>query len=362
MTASPRSRDEGTVLAVTALAILTLVGIAAFAVDLGMYYTARAEAQRAADAAALAGAGHLIVDRDGGRVRAEAQSYAARNLVHGTAALLEDGDVTVDLDAFEVHVTLHRTEARGNPIPTVFARVLGIDHMDLVARAAARADPATAANCLVPIALPDRWHNEGTFQWDPDEGDYYQKPAPDGSGTGYVLPRDLGTTILLKGADGSASSFEPGWWYLWQPGSGPGAAHLDEYVTSCPNPDVIRRKGDWVTDKGGVQQSIVRAFQKVIDRDPGAYWSEECDCVRNSNSSQSPRVRGIPLFDPTTYVKTSNAGNFQIVDFAGVFIEAIESDPLGQQVIRGRLMGVSGFDPVGDPGAASLVRVARLIE
>jgi Putative Flp pilus-assembly TadE/G-like len=51
--------ERGTVAVTVALALTVLLGIAALVVDVGLSWAARAKAQTAADAAALAGAGRL---------------------------------------------------------------------------------------------------------------------------------------------------------------------------------------------------------------------------------------------------------------------------------------------------------------
>jgi hypothetical protein len=59
MTREAGAGERGTVAVTVALALTVLLGIAALVVDVGLSWAARAEAQTAADAAALAGAGRL---------------------------------------------------------------------------------------------------------------------------------------------------------------------------------------------------------------------------------------------------------------------------------------------------------------
>lgn len=59
MTREGGAGERGTVAVTVALALTVLLGIAALVVDVGLSWAARAEAQTAADAAALAGAGRL---------------------------------------------------------------------------------------------------------------------------------------------------------------------------------------------------------------------------------------------------------------------------------------------------------------
>jgi Flp pilus assembly protein TadG len=52
----PRSRERGVTIALVAVAMVSIIGMAALSIDIGTLYQAKAEAQRAADAAALAAA------------------------------------------------------------------------------------------------------------------------------------------------------------------------------------------------------------------------------------------------------------------------------------------------------------------
>src|SRR5690242_7413525 len=55
-----RISERGSTLVIVAAAMVGLLGVCAIAIDLAGYYLARAEAQRAADAAALAGASAFV--------------------------------------------------------------------------------------------------------------------------------------------------------------------------------------------------------------------------------------------------------------------------------------------------------------
>ena len=72
-----RARGErGQILLVVILALVALLGIAAFAIDVGYAYYAKRQLQSATDAAALAGAQDLP---NAAMATATAQSYAAAN-------------------------------------------------------------------------------------------------------------------------------------------------------------------------------------------------------------------------------------------------------------------------------------------
>src|SRR5664279_4980316 len=68
--------ERGQVLAIVALALVALLGISAFAIDVGYAYYAKRQLQSATDAAALAGAQDLP---NGTSAVATATTYAAAN-------------------------------------------------------------------------------------------------------------------------------------------------------------------------------------------------------------------------------------------------------------------------------------------
>ncbi|HKY59821.1 MAG TPA: pilus assembly protein TadG-related protein, partial [Gemmatimonadota bacterium] len=93
-------RDErGSTIVFVTLSMTALLSIMALAVDVGMLYDVRTEAQRTADAAALAGAGTFVMDpdldaADEDFARATAIDVGGRNLVYGDSAeILPEGVV-----------------------------------------------------------------------------------------------------------------------------------------------------------------------------------------------------------------------------------------------------------------------------
>jgi hypothetical protein len=310
--------------------------------------------------------------------RSEAILFAAKNDVRGEASVVLPEDVEVMLDESKVRVTVHRTVSRGSPIGTFFARVFGVDAVNIRSKAAAIARPAGAVDCLLPVAVADRWYEadgsraDENDTWDPDEGDYY------GDGRmGYGLG-DLGTLITLKPAQGAAhgndgggadtddppdsNRFESGWWYLWYPTGGGGAKTLREQVLDCPQPSTPWEVDDWVTDKNGNTQSIQKAFNELVDRDPGAAWDDECKCVINSAYPVSPRLRAVPVFNPETYTKQGSGPNFQISDFMGLFVVKGPAGPPGQQSAYAHIASIQGLVGGGGPTTGPLVKAVQIVE
>lgn len=151
-----RHDQRGFTIASFALFLGVLMGMAALAVDVGVLYTARTSAQHAADAAALAGATSFVTDPAPSVAGAtnSAIAMAAQNKVMGKIVLINAGNVAVDLANQTVTVTV--PQAGSNAIATFFARVLGIDSVDIQAKATAQAWSAGAASkCLKPIFIPN---------------------------------------------------------------------------------------------------------------------------------------------------------------------------------------------------------------
>lgn len=132
-----RSGKRGQAMVIVALAMVAIVGASALAVDVGNFALMRAKMQKAADAAALAGAGDLYSGASTGirtaRTYATLNGYA--NDPNVTTSGATDAGVTVttpyDGDADTVGVTISQTAT------AFFAGVLGLTRFDMSVRSAA---------------------------------------------------------------------------------------------------------------------------------------------------------------------------------------------------------------------------------
>src|SRR5437867_10019199 len=100
MNANTLQKQEGFVLIVVALMLILLVGFLAFAVDIGILYSARTSAQDVADAAALAGAYTFINDTKSPQPATasnNAVQVAVNNSILGQAVAAGDVNVSVDV-------------------------------------------------------------------------------------------------------------------------------------------------------------------------------------------------------------------------------------------------------------------------
>jgi|GEM_PF-584944 len=154
------NRDErGVAILYVAIFLVSSLWLVSLAVDMGKLMTTKTELQRAADAAALAGAS--AIDPNGGtmiqnisRTRAAVVAAANRALRERSEAVIIDPDNDVDFPTpNRVRVTVHREDAAGNPMTTIFARALGITALGIRANATAEAVPLTAVcDGLLPFA------------------------------------------------------------------------------------------------------------------------------------------------------------------------------------------------------------------
>ncbi len=172
-----RGQPRGTVIVMVAIMLTVLLGCAALAVDIGYLYVARAELQRTADAAALAGAQVLGRGSDtpfgehlySENIYTQAESYALSNKVLSQNLVLDRyADITigylfdphdrsatlqiVSLDQCNaVEVTARRTASSGGEIPLFFAPLWGINSSPLAASAVAVLDDRFYAYAPRPI-------------------------------------------------------------------------------------------------------------------------------------------------------------------------------------------------------------------
>ena len=128
-------RDErGMTMAFVAMGFMAFLTATTLAIDVGMYMSARSQAQNAADAGALAGAIALgFNDFDnrnvGGPAVSAALSAAQANAMIGEAPSVLATDVTFPNDPAgnptRVKVSVYRNAARTNEVPTIFGAVPG---------------------------------------------------------------------------------------------------------------------------------------------------------------------------------------------------------------------------------------------
>ena len=383
-----RLRDErGATAAFVAVGMLVMLGMVALAVDVGKMMSARTESQRVSDSAALAGAAAYIFVTDPTvqepTARQWAKEYAAYNEVMDKPVTLRDEDIEVLLAEKKVRVHSFHTTEWGGPIGTNFARVFGVDAVNVKTDAAAEASIiASQVNCLLPIVIPDPWENYGGPEWDPGEGDIYHEPyldpqiLPDGTPNynpdyrGYTLDA-IGTEIVLKPSQGGSTDqfgrFEPGFWDLWLPEFVSGTQEIRDRIFGCPDENGYE-VGDGMWRETGSRQTLADAFQDVLEMPEysGQYWDPVSQTVRDANRGDAIvtgglRYRNVPVMDPRAFVKQGAGPHFEIAGFVGVFISAVDRGPPGKRNVHAIVVPAIGSGG-GSELAGPIVYTLRLVE
>lgn len=369
---------DGQVLYMVAGSMVVILGMSALAIDLGLLYHARTEAQRTADSAALAGAGVYHQTRSEASARTAAIDWAARNQIRGVDAEVLPIDVDILPDSQKVRVRVLRTVERGNPIQTLFGRAIGFERVSVSASAAAQIWPATGVNCLMPFGIPDRWSEAAGPPWTwPTAQDRYEGAAdgdvyvpwdpnnPDAPFTGYG-EADRGMRILIKTSD-PQGAFQPGWFYpIRLPGTSGGNVYR-ETIATCPNPQVVYNMlEDLVVaaEPGNMIGPTRQGFADLIAQDPNAEWADVCPsgtpggCVINSDFEVTPRIRPVGLFDPR-HPPPSGSHPFRLRNFVGVFVEEAQGNDFWVRFVE-----YTGVSPSNEwtPNAGTMAYVLRLVE
>jgi hypothetical protein len=342
-----RTGRRGGTLAMTAIMIVGLLSVLALAIDLGMLYKTKGEAQRAADAAALAGADAfrqfpVAVDAVPTAHR-QAMDLASRNYMTG-GMIDTTTEVTVNVipDSQKVRVWVRRAA-----VQTWFARMFGVSSTPVGAVAAARALDAGNTMCVKPFALADYWdeatqdpnanelndvgtgngNNNTSEQWtyDASTGDRYaengqtsatglgsdfRNPTTIGGRltpelatdpmTGFAYENDGGRRINVKFGD-PQQSFAPGYFAPWRPPDCDGApcsggADYRDNIGRCNTSEIDGNElTDYQRETGNMIGPTTQGIQDLLDADPLDLQWVENDANNNGVIEQGEHgARGNP--------------------------------------------------------------------
>ncbi len=188
-----RNRRRAVVAVQVGVTLTVMLGMVALAVDIGALYTAQAELQVSADAAALAGAAELAGDGDVQAAAIDAADhYAGLNKILGLTPKIYPEDVKFgqavlgDDDRFHfeehpdrwdaIHVTLQHLDYEdpnappGVSVPLTFAPVLGFSYQTLKAEAAAVLVPRDIA--VVIDLSRSMLYDSSLMDWNRGDGGY----------------------------------------------------------------------------------------------------------------------------------------------------------------------------------------------
>jgi hypothetical protein len=348
------------------------------AIDVGMFMTARTQAQSAADAGALAGAVALVrnsyTDRtpSGPAVQSAISTATSNDVMHG-APKVEPPDVTFPLNpsgqANRVQVIAHRPS-----LPTLLGQFFGVPTVNIDAVAVAEASPANAMTCVKPFMIPDKWIEKQTPDWDPDD-EYNKYGGPpkrlplanpdvyirDGDDrTGYSYKDDIGRELTLRA--GTGDNINSSFYFSWKMPDDIGGDFYRENIANCNTSKIVRGK-IIIQEPGAKEGPTIQGIMDLIAKDPDARWDTGCNCVKDSKyTGQSPRLFPIPLYDPEYYSDNKAEGrvaDFKIANFLGFFVTKVQGNG-----IYGRVATIMGMVDDTEPEAPddSLTWAIRLVQ
>jgi Flp pilus assembly protein TadG len=339
---------RGVTLVMMALMLFLILGMSALVVDYGMIKASKAEAQRAVDAAALAGASAFtIADPETdyvGLATERAHEFAHKHSVRTLPIVDGEDSVTINVAARTVKVDWYRSN-----LPLWFANIFGSQTMGVRASATARASQSGTVQCLKPVALPDMWDNNnntadpghgrnptpvledqnGNGVWDYvdangngfldagemepwkfNDGDVYDPPTTgygtdfrDSYGTGNTSKTDdYGRQILLQTFDPLDAQVES-YFRTW--GENDNTLGTDSMAAAirgerCTSGTI----GTEYRQGNGAKVPLGTAWEYLINQDPTAHWDDATNTVArsqpypNSWLDDSPRVVTVGLYSP----------------------------------------------------------------
>ena len=374
-------RDErGMTFAFVAISLTAFLAASTLAVDVGMFMTARSQAQNAADAGALAGAIALAYDdfdnrsAGGPAVRSAINTATENTVIHDVVSVLPS-DVTFPLapsgEANRVRVQVFRTAERTNSVGTLIGPLFGVPTIDIVATAVAEAAPANAMSCVKPFTIPDRWIENSNPPWTPSSTfDRYDSkgqllpnpdeylPAGHDRYAGYDPMRDKGMELMIRA--GTSNNVAPSFYWSWKMPGGTGADYYRENIANC-NDALFTAGAEMIQEPGNMVGPTMQGIDDLIAKDPDAYWDHSSNAVV-SDMHPSPRVFPIPLYDPAFYDENKQTGrnaSLRMANWLGFFVER----RVGNNVY-GRITPIRGTidEDAGPAPAGSFPRAIRLVQ
>jgi Flp pilus assembly protein TadG len=346
-----RSSERGVSILVIAVGMIFVLGMAGLSVDLASLYVGRSQAQRAADAAALAGAQALVTDgctsSAGPDISPACQALATQraeavgnsNLIAGVSpnigqvpTLTDVKFISTSVNDPQIQVTASRDTAHGNAMPTFFVKIFGITTANVSATAKAEAynpsstGPQVGAQCVKPWLLPNCDANFPVSGSSSSAGNINCPTGSSGSYYDYFINPSTGAiqhpgNVSSGGVQGEQLVIKPGdptggltaspgkFWPVFLPagsvatqcpscatgsgGGGTGSGSLYRYNIECCNTNQINCGPNTIQPITG---NMVGPTEQGVD----------C-LIHQSGTKSSPT--GMDLFDPTSWTMTAGSGN-----------------------------------------------------
>ena len=322
--------EKGQIAVIAAIVLFAVMGMMAFVVDIGSIYQTRRNLQTVADAAALAGAQELT--ENPGKAVQKAIEYAANNNFSITA------DNVVISSTFVANDTI--TVSVNDPdAPLFFASFVGVDSVNVPARATATVNGPGSMKGLMPWAVPVAPYGgyDGIIP-----GEVYALKL--GAGTVDDLPvgqihgnfqamafNDTGGSDYRENIiNGSSQEIFIGNYYSSEPGNMTGPT----------------KQG--LTSRIGSDSHSFFDGQVIGIDDAGKYYVIDETC---------PRVIYVPIVD--TFLGASGRDDIQILKFSVFFLESYDSK---NSTVLGRFVDYKQTSNNSDAGAyTGGVKIIRLV-
>ncbi len=219
-----RRSERAQSLVITLVFMTVLIGMAAAVLDVGSWYRADRKLQANADAAALAGAREL--PENPAQAQAVALDYADRNDGGLESSGIKFRRTTTPNDTIEVLAE--------RPAPGFFAKLFGLDSVQVRAKAVARAGVLGRAKWAAPIAVDWRHEKLQCKCWGEQTTIDFEKTGPGAfrlmnidSSRGGTGPQDIGLWIR----EGLNAWMDKDRWYYSDPGMKPNSSHIKGALT-----------------------------------------------------------------------------------------------------------------------------------
>jgi hypothetical protein len=312
--------------------LAALIGFTALAIDLGMLYDAQNEAQRAADAAALAGASAYLdypsAFEAEAYTRDRAYQYATQNTIRGAAIDSAEVVVQPNTDRYTVYVRINHPF-----VPMLFGKIFR-PFYSIAAAATAEAAEAGQIACMKPWAIPD----EGYSPEDIGQLDTLKAADENASGVDsyffpFVLPHDPTITQTCPQAGNQWGGFHPrgatngGNCGITNP---PGSNACWYRANICnENCATVDAGVPYDVQKGDMDGPTAQGVNAILAADPNVQFNPSTGRLERNGSeidfSETDRVVKVALYDKATYTHPDQTA----ISFTGFAYWFLEFSPAG---------------------------------
>jgi hypothetical protein len=408
------SNERGAVLVHVALALIALMSFSTFVIDYGVLWTARRQAQNAADGAALAGAVALAFDNssdfsDTGPAKTSAHQVLMSHPIWGQQPVVNiTNDITFpacpdDGSSNCIQVWVYRDPAHGTALPMIFGQLVGLNQQGVRAMAMAKVAIATATDCLKPWGVIDKWDeyvpttapwtntsvfdkyitngsNKGNIDTSLTPPDNYIPPTSSSPGTGFhpyypdkSYTPDYGRQIALTVGTQNDFQFATGWFAPLALYDSTGGKDYKNAIKGCVGTTYeIGQQIEVDTEPGlkvgPTEQAVNSDVDSIVNKDPGAYWDTSLNPpyggIANSAFGVSPRIVLVPLVNPDEMAMVNKGGRTTVAisNIMGFFVEGYDQSAksvTGRLVTTAGQMKIGTLPPVG--GVSSFLSAIVLI-